>query len=137
MQWTDIQFSPSPRTLRQFAALWLIVFGALAAYEATAGDRPQLAPIYGVAAVTVGGMGFVWPAVVRPIFVAWSIVAFPIGWTISTLTLAFLFYGVFTPLGLAFRVSGRDALGIRRTQVTTYWKPKAAAKDPREYFRQS
>ena len=137
MQWSDIQFSPSNKTLRQFAGLFLAVFGSLALYEWRAGDDFRLALAYGIAAVTVGGLGLVWPRLVRPVFVGWSVVAFPIGWIVSTLVLGVLFYGIFTPIGLAFRAAGRDVLALRRQDATTYWKVKPAAKDPREYFRQS
>ena len=33
MQWSDIQFRPPEKTLRQFAGLWLVCFGGLAAWE--------------------------------------------------------------------------------------------------------
>jgi hypothetical protein len=137
LNWSDIQFSPSDKTLRQFAGLFLLIFGALAAYETVWGGSPRLGMGYGVAAALVGGAGLIWPKVIQPVFVGWSIVAFPIGWLISTVVLGVLFYGIFTPIGLAFRAAGRDVLRVRRPVASTYWQPKPAAKDPREYFRQS
>src|SRR5262249_18312796 len=137
MQWSDIQFSPSNRTLRQFAGLFLLVFGAMAVVELTLRHRPQLALIYGVLAGAIGALGVLYPPSVRFVYVPWSVVGFPIGWVVSTLVLAVLFYGVFTPLGLVFRASGRDVLTRRRAQVDSYWSPKPAARTAREYFRQS
>jgi Saxitoxin biosynthesis operon protein SxtJ len=132
VQWSDIQFSPSDRTLRQFAGLFLLVFGILAAVEAVVRHRPQLAMVYGVLAVIVGFLGLIAPRAVRYVYVA-----FPIGWLVSTVVLGVLFYGMFTPIGLAFRASGRDLLARRRQPVDSYWRPKPAAKTSREYFRQS
>ena len=137
MRWSDVQFNPTVRTLRQFAGLFLVVFGVLAAMELYAGVRPRLAIAYGAAALVVGGIGLVRPRAVRLLFVGWSIVAFPIGWMISTVMLGILFYGLFTPIGIVFRLVGRDALAIRRPDAPTYWKPKVGAKHSREYFRQS
>jgi hypothetical protein len=137
LTWSDIQFHPTEKTLRQFAGLFLLIFGALAVYETVWGGSPRLGMGYGVAAALVGGAGLIWPKVIQPVFVGWSIVAFPIGWAVSTLLLGVLFYGIFTPLGLVFRATGRDVLRLRRPATATYWLPKAAAKDPREYFRQS
>jgi drug/metabolite transporter (DMT)-like permease len=138
VQWSDIQFSPSDRTLRQFAGIFLVVFGTLAVVEATLRHRPQLALVYGVLALVVGSLGLIWPRAIRPVFVAWSVVAFPIGWLVSTVTLGVLFYGLFTPIGLVFRAFGRDLLARRRTpNVQSYWRPKPAARTSREYFRQS
>jgi hypothetical protein len=137
MQWSDVQFNPGERTLRQFAGLILIVFGLLAIIEVEFRHRPQLALIYALLAVIVGPAGLLIPRAVRPIWIAWSVVAFPIGFVVSTLVLAVLFYLVFTPIGLAFRLTGRDVLALRRPDTRTYWKPRAAARDKREYFRQS
>jgi len=137
VQWSDIQFSPTERTLRQFSGLFLLVFGMMSVVEATVRHRPQLAIVYGVLALVVGSLGLVFPRAVRPVYVAWSVVAFPIGWLVSTVVLGVLFYGLFAPIGLAFRAFGRDVLMRRRTQVHTYWRPKPAARTSREYFRQS
>jgi hypothetical protein len=137
MQWSDIQFSPADRTLRQFAGILLVVFGLLSGFEAIVRHRPQLALVYGLVALLVGPVGLFRPRAVRPIFVAWSVLAFPIGWLVSTTILALLFYGLFTPIALVFRVRGRDLLARHRPDVQTYWTPKPAARDPREYFRQS
>jgi hypothetical protein len=65
------------------------------------------------------------------------VLAFPIGWAVSLLTLGLVYYGLFTPLGLAFRLVGRDALGLRpRPGATTHWAPRPAVADVRRYFRQ-
>lgn len=137
MQWSDIQFNPSDRTLRQFAGLALIVFGGLALVEALVRHRTGAATAYGAAALVLGPLGLVAPRAIKPVFVGWSIVAFPIGWLVSTAMLAALWSLVFTPLALVFRLSGRDALALRKRQVTTYWAPKPQARDKRAYFHQS
>ena len=66
-----------------------------------------------------------------------QVVTFPIGWVLSHLLLGAVFYCLFTPLGLIFRLIGRDALGLRRSVAVSYWRPKPAANDLRGYFRQS
>jgi hypothetical protein len=137
MQWSDIQFNPSEKTLRQFAGLFLVVFSLLALVEVQFRHRPQLALVYGGLAIVVGPLGLLRPRVLRPLWVAWSVVAFPIGWVVSTVFLAVLFYAIFTPIGIVFRLTGRDALALRRTSVRTYWESRPAARDKRAYFRQS
>jgi hypothetical protein len=137
MQWSDIQFNPTEKTLRQFAGLCLIVFSLLAVVEVELRHRPQLGLVYAVLALIIGPLGLLVPRAIRPIWVAWSVVAFPIGFVISTIFLAVLFYGLFTPIGIVFRLAGRDVLALRRADVRTYWKPRAGARDKRSYFRQS
>src|SRR5208283_2602139 len=110
MQWSDIQFHPPSKTLRQFACMWLACFGGLAAWEGIVREHTNLAAALAVLALTVGPVGMIWPQTLRPIYVAWMVLAFPIGWTISQIILALLFYGLFTPIGLIFRIIGRDPL---------------------------
>jgi hypothetical protein len=136
MQWSDISFAPATRTLRQFAALWLVFFGALACVQEFKYGRPALALALGVLAVTIGLLGLVRPQSMRLIYVGAMIVAFPIGWLVSRLLLAVLFYGMFTPIGLLFWALGRDVLRRRRTEQRTYWAPKPKPADAQSYFRQ-
>ncbi len=137
MQWSDISFAPTSRVLRQFAALVLVVFGGLAAWYGVAREQPGLATVFAIVAVVIGPLGLIAPRAVRPIFVVWMVVAFPIGWTISRVLLALVFYGLFTPLGLAFRLVGRDPLGrAPRPNRSTYWTAKAAPTEMRNYLRQ-
>jgi hypothetical protein len=137
MQWSDIQFRPPVKTLRQFAGLWLACFGGLAAWEGLARGHTALAAAFAALALTVGPLGLIRPQLVRPIYVAWMILAFPIGWTISQVIVALVFYGLFTPIALVFRLIGRDPLHrARRPGLETYWTPKPTATDPRRYFRQ-
>lgn len=137
MQWSDIQFNPSEKTLRQFAGLFLVVFGVLAVIESQLRHRPQFALVYAALALTIGPLGLARPGAIRPLWVAWSVVAFPIGWLVSTVFLAVLFFGVFTPIGFFFRMGGRDTLALKRADVRTYWRAKPAAKNKQQYFRQS
>ena len=85
----------------------------------------------------VGPLGLVVPRAVRPIFVAWMVLAFPIGWAISNVVLVALFYGLFTPIGALFRLIGRDPLRLRPQPAgATYWVEKPQAEDARRYFQQ-
>ena len=52
------------------------------------------------------------------IYVGWMILAFPIGWTISQVILVVMFFGLFTPIGLIFRLLGRDPLHRARRALT-------------------
>jgi hypothetical protein len=137
MHWSDINFNPSDRTLRQFGAVALVVFGFLALIEAEVRLRPTMALVYGVAALLIGIPGLLLPRAVKPIFVGWSIVAFPIGFVVSTTALLLLYWVLFTPIAVFFRMTGRDVLERRKPAAASYWKPKAAARDKRAYFHQS
>src|SRR6516164_8654718 len=98
MHWSDIRWHPSTRMLRQFAGLWIVFFAGLAAWHGLVHERMIAAVVCATLAATLGPLGLIWPACIRPVFVAWIVVAFPIGWVVSRVTLAILFYGLFTPL---------------------------------------
>jgi hypothetical protein len=137
MNWSDISFNPSRKMLRQFSGLWIVFFLFLAYWQGYLRDRPTVTWVLAILAVTVGPLGLLAPQIVRPIFVAWMVVAFPIGWTISRILLAVLFYAVFTPIGFIFRLIGRDALALKPHPASeTYWTPKPTAASARSYFRQ-
>jgi hypothetical protein len=65
------------------------------------------------------------------------ILAFPIGWTVSNLVLVLVFFGLFTPVALVFRLLGRDALQRRfQPEQDTYWTARPETTEPVRYFRQ-
>ena len=137
MQWSDIPLRPDRKMHRQFAGLWLACFSALALWEALGKGNLTRAAVLGAAALAVGPAGLIWPALVRPIFVAWMVLAFPIGWTISQAIVALMYYGLLTPLGLFFRLIGRDPLHrAYQPGLESYWAPKVSPPDPRRYFKQ-
>ncbi|MEX0641314.1 MAG: SxtJ family membrane protein [Pirellulales bacterium] len=127
----------TPRLLRQFAGLWLAIFLALAAWEYLGRDHTTSAAVFAVLALAFGPAGLIKPQWIRPLFALLMAIATPIGWLVSTIVLSVLFYGIFTPLALVFRLMGRDAL-VRRAppRGATYWTPKPIVDDPRRYFRQ-
>jgi len=137
MRWSDIPFDPPRATLRQFAGLWLAVFAGLACWQGLVRHHPQAAALLALLALAIGPIGLVRPGFIRPVFVAAMVAAFPIGWTVSQILLAVLYYGAFTPIGLVFRLIGRDALE-RKPQPgrASYWSPKPAPDTVRSYFRQ-
>lgn len=136
MRWSELPLKPSSRMLRQFAGLWILFFGFLA-WQAAGRGATTRAEILGVLATTVGPLGLLWPALMRPIFVVWLVLAFPIGWIVSRVLLLVLFFCVIYPMGVIFRLMGRDALQLRREpERSSYWMPKPEPKGLATYFRQ-
>jgi hypothetical protein len=138
MRWSDIPLKPPAATLRWFATFAALFLDGLAGWQFLAHDGRLLPLVLLVAAMVVALLGWLCPVVLRPVFVGWMVLVFPVGWLVSHLVLAFLFYGIFTPLGLFFRLVGRDILSRRfPSNQESYWVDKPAAEDVRRYFRQS
>jgi hypothetical protein len=137
MQWSEVTARPSPRTLRQFAGLFLIVFAILAGLRVWRGDTGTTTIVLGAVGVVVGLLGLIQPEAVRYVYTGWMIAAFPIGWTISRVIVTALFYLVFTPFALVFKLLGRDALHLqRRKALATYWARTKGDESPESYYGQ-
>ena len=87
------------------------------------------------------GLGAVYaavPALRRPIFRGWLWLAFPIGWVISHLLLAGVFFLTVTPIALLMRWVGRDPLD--RTldpDAPSYWEAYDPQGPASRYYHQS
>lgn len=84
----------------------------------------------------LGLLGVIVPAAIRWLFVGWMILAFPIGWTISHLVLALIFYGMFFPIGSIARLFGYDPLQLKRKPMDSYWLEMKPIENKDQYFRQ-
>jgi hypothetical protein len=149
MTFKDLNLNPTDRQMRQFAVIWLAgfgLFGLLVAWRAGAlhsgvavgWASPWKAPLALWAVALAGSLvGLASPAALRPVYVAWMVLAFPIGWTISLLVLGLTYFVVFSGFGLFFRAIGRDLLG--RTfdrDAPTYWVTRRGPREIADYFRQ-
>ena len=138
MQWSDVIAAPPERHLRQFSGLFVVIFLALGGWRIWQGQADWWATTLVVLALGVGLVGLARPSAVRFIYTGWMIVAFPIGWTVSRIALAIVFFVVVTPMALVFRAVRRDELRLRRDEAgASYWRAKPSPKDVREYFRQT
>ena len=134
----EIKRDPSARDVRQFAllalpALCLLVAGlALVRFDAW----PAAVLLVG-AAIASAVLGVLRPRWMRAVLIGWMWAAWPIGWVVSHLLMAIIFYLAIAPIGLIMRGFGRDPLERRLDcNAATYWTPRRQEVDPDRYFRQ-
>jgi hypothetical protein len=133
----DISFDPTPKALRQFAGAWLVFLLAAGTHQSLVRGHRQLGLAMVVLAVVVGVLGLIRPSAIRWLFIGLMVLAFPIGWVVTQVMLALMFYGVITPVAALFRLKGRDPLRRRLdAEKASYWMDKETPEDPRTYFRQ-
>ena len=137
MAMIEIDRQPSPRSLRQFAGLFVVAFGFVGFVVLRKSGLWEAAlPIWAVA-LLVGVVGLVRPRAIRLVWIGMFYLAFPIGWVVSHLLLAVVLYLVFTPIGLLLRLLGRDPLERRFDPgAASYWTPHRRADRIERYFRQ-
>lgn len=79
--------------------------------------------------------GLFLPGVLRPLQKAWMATAIIIGFFMSRIILAVLFYFVITPFGVIIKMSGKDILDERidRTR-NSYWADRQEVNKSRESY---
>jgi hypothetical protein len=133
----EINWSPTPRELRQFSLALIIataVVGGILWWQLGANLASKI--LWGAGPV-LGVLGLLVPPAMRPLFIGLSVVAFPIGYVIGFVALALVYYLLVTPIGLVFRLSGRDPLDRRFDRsASTYWIARSGQRPARRYFQQ-
>jgi hypothetical protein len=142
----DIDLKPDRRKLRQFGFIALVAFGGLAGLILWKGGLFGIS--FGEAANTVAyvllGVGalsalfsLAYPPANRILFTGLIIVTFPIGIVISYVLMGFVFYVIFTPIALLFKLIGRDSLERRfDREAETYWVERKPVEGTKRYFKQ-
>jgi hypothetical protein len=131
-----INTRPSPRQLLVFALAWL-VFAGLLGLTQWIGGRPTAAFVCWVLGLGVPAAGAGWPGGLRLLYVGLSYATYPIGFVVSSLVLAALYYVVLTPIGLILRLCRHDPLQRRfDPRSASYWHSCPGPRSPDSYFRQ-
>jgi len=136
MNWSDLPLKPTPRVLRQFAAAWTVIFLVLGLHQALGRGHPAAGLVF-IAVSAVGLVGLFRPASLRWLFVGATIAAFPMGWLVTRMVLAIMFYLVLTPVALVFRWRGRDPLQLRqKSGGASFWITRSDSTDAGRYLKQ-
>jgi len=138
MAMIEINWRPSQKDLRNFGWISLAMLTVVALLLHWWKD---LGAFWSLCICAVGLLVYVLSRIstilVRPIYVALTVATWPIGWALSHLAMAILYYLVLTPIGLLFRVVGRDSLDRRFDRsAETYWKPPQPPDNIERYFKQ-
>lgn len=124
--------------LRQFGAILALVAVASGITQIVRHGRPALGGTL-LAIGLVAGLLSLWrPTALRIVFTTAMICAFPIGFVVSQVLLAAMFYLVFFPIGLCLKIAGRDPLALKQpaSDSKTFWEPKSTPTDLKRYLRQ-
>jgi hypothetical protein len=133
----EINTDPSKKELRWFGVMLVVFVLAVGALVRWQFDAPAAAQRIWIAGGVLSMVYAVVPPLRRWIFVGWIYAAFPIGWTVSHVLLASIYYLVFMPIGLLLRLIKGDPLERQLDpSATSYWRPHESLRDVRRYFRQ-
>ncbi len=139
MSLIEINWNPGKRELRQFGLIAVVVLGAagiILRFEFGVAGIWALMPAG--AGLCICLITLVSAKAARIIYLGLTFAALPIGLVISFLLMATFYFLILTPVGLVFRLSGRDVLDRKfKADTPTYWLPRQKTRDPEQYFHQS
>jgi len=133
----QIEHNPSRRQLAVFGLMWFLFLSILGwmAWWRT-GSFISACWFWAIGAA-VPGMGLVRPGALRIVYLLAAYATFPIGFVVSYVILAVVYYLVLTPTGVILRLTGYDPLQRRFDRsAKTYWLPREQDESTEKYFRQ-
>ncbi len=146
MSMVYIDWNPTRRMLRNFGVIGLVAFGIIGALaywriflfsSLGAGAASTTAYVLWALGLYCGLFAFVAPMAVKPVYIVLTVVAYPIGQVVSHLVMVMIYYLMFTPIGLVFKLIGRDSMNRRfDPSAATYWIRRHPPETVKRYFRQ-
>jgi hypothetical protein len=137
MRLIQIDHNPSSRDLNLFGAIWLVFFGIVGGILFSSGSSIRVAALVWAIAVLAPAIGWIVPGFMRFVYIGMAYAAFPIGFVVSYLIMAVVYYLVLTPIGLVMRLFRYDPMNRRFDRSTdTYWCPREQKRRLNAYFRQ-
>jgi len=133
----EFNHHPSRRELRVFGILLVVFCAGVGWVVAGKSGSVAIGMAIAIAGAITGLAGLVRLDWLRLVYVGWMTAVSPIGWVVSMLMMAGVFYLVVTPIALVMRMTGRDALRLKLDRnASSYWEKRVQTMDPRRYFRQ-
>ena len=132
-----IDWHPPAHQLRQFGWISLVGFPAIGGVLIAVQHLPwTVLWILAGIGLFVFLLSRINPSLVKPIFLALMLVALPIGFVLSFVLMGLVYFGLFTPVGLLFRLLRRDTMHKHPDpKIPSYWHERGAPRPPASYYK--
>lgn len=134
----EINWNPNRKELRNFG---IVAFIASALVSLLLYLFKGLGIQWAAIIIAAGFISFltsmIFPKLTRFIYLGLILVTLPIGYMVSFILLALFYFLLLTPLGLLFRLIGRDPLRRKfDASMKSYWLTHQSPDNPERYFHQ-
>ena len=146
MKMIELNLKPETKQLRQFGFISLVAFGVIGGVVVWRNglfgfDFGEHAKTVAYTMWALGGisglLSLVAPRLNWPLYVTLIVVTYPIGFVLSYVLMGVLFYGIFTPVAIVFKLMGRDAMHRKfDPDAASYFVPHKPAASKERYFKQ-
>ncbi|MFO0974066.1 MAG: SxtJ family membrane protein [Phycisphaerae bacterium] len=128
---------PTNKQLRQFAVISLVGFPLVGAVVSRFAWQSRTFTVFAAIGAALFVIGMIRPKSIRLVYAGLIALTLPIGWLVSNIMLRLIYYVIFTPVGLVFRMIGRDPLAIGKPAGDSYWRDVRPSADLAGYYRQA
>ncbi len=133
----DFNINPSAKMLREFGIIALFGFGLVGALLGLKWEAWTASYVLWALGAVSFVLALVQPRLLLPLYVALMVVAFPIGFVISNVILLALYFGLFTPFSMVFRLIGRDTMKRKfEPEAESYWIKRTGSTPASQRFKQ-
>lgn len=137
-----INLKPNEQQLRQFG--WISAVGFLVImtvfgikFQWFENSKMLWPMIFVIGSVLSATLALIYPKGLLPLYLTMMILSFPIGFVVGNVILLILFFLVFAPIGIFFRLIRRDELKIKlEPSMKSYWVKVVPPKSAESYLNQ-
>lgn len=109
------------KELRQFGLLVGGIFTIIGLWPLVFRDEPMRLWAIGLGGLLTA-LGAILPQVLAPIHKGWMKIGHILGWINTRILLGIVFYGLVTPIGMVFRLMGKDPMQQMFVKDTTTYR---------------
>ena len=132
--WEDIEkIKSTPKQLREFGIVMGIFFGVISFLLHRKGGHFETPAVFASVFLV---LGIAAPKLLLPLQKIWMTIAVVIGFFMSHIILAFLFFLFLTPLSIVSRLTGKKFLSDHKKGDSTYWIAHPKITDKNSYKNQ-
>lgn len=122
-----VQQAASIKELRSFGLLVGGVFSVIGLWPMMIHGASLRLWAVGVGGLLIASGGLV-PYVLAPVYKGWMWIGHILGWINTRILLGFVFYGLITPIGIVFRLMGKDTMRQAFSEESSTYR---VARQPR------
>ena len=138
MSLVEIDWHPKQKQLQNFGKIALLITAiiSLLLYVLKGVSIPWALAIFAVG-FTIFIISMISSRLTGMIYVVLMAVTFPIGLVVSFMLLSAFYFLLLAPLGLLFRLTGRDVLGRKLDPTAeSYWQQRKPPESVERYYHQ-